>query len=90
MIIIWVRNIVLVLLVMTAIYLILSSGSRKRHHKKLQLEFQSKNEEISQEQFIATGMQKYERSLKPKLFVGVYLFPLAVIILLGYLAQHSS
>jgi len=34
-------------------------------------------------------MQKYERSLKPKLFVGVYLFPLVVIILLGYLAQYS-
>lgn len=86
--IIWVRNIVFVLLAMTAIYLVLSSRSRKRHREKLQLEYKLKNIDTPQDQFIATGMQKYERSLKPKLFAGVYLFPLAVIILLGYLAQH--
>ncbi|MEP3888841.1 MAG: hypothetical protein ABJN69_00155 [Hellea sp.] len=87
--IVWVRNIVVILLILTAIYLALSTLSRMRQRQKLKLDYKSANAETPQEQFIATGMQKYERSLKPKLFVGVYLFPLAVLILLGYLAQHS-
>ena len=87
--IVWVRNIVVILFILTAIYLALSTLSRMRQRQKLKLEYKSANAETPQEQFIATGMQKYERSLKPKLFVSVYLFPLAVIILLGFLAQHS-
>lgn len=87
--IIWVRNIVVILLILTAIYLALSTLSRMRQRQKLKIDYKASNSETPQDQFIATGMQKYERSLKPKLFVGVYLFPLAVIILLGYLAQHS-
>ena len=87
--IIWVRNIVFILFILTAIYIALSSLSRLRHRKKLKLDYKAANAESPQEEFIAKGMQKYERSLKPKLFIGVYLFPLAVIILLGYLAQHS-
>lgn len=87
--IIWVRNIVLILFVLTIIYLVLSSVSRMRQRQKLRIDYDAEHAETPEEEFIAKGMQKYERSLKPKLFIGVYLFPLAVIILLGYLAQHS-
>jgi len=85
--IIWVRNIVLILFVLTIIYLALSTVSRLRQRQKLKVDYKTANTETPQEDFIAKGMQKYERSLKPKLFVGVYLFPLAVILLLVYLAQ---
>ena len=87
--IIWVRNIVLILFVLTIIYLALSSVSRVRHHRKLLTDYKAAHAETAQDEFIAKGMQKYERSLKPKLFAGVYLFPLAVILVLGYLAQYS-
>ena len=87
--IIWVRNIVLILFVLTIIYLTLSTVSRLRQRRKLITNYKAEHAETPEEEFIAKGMQKYERSLKPKLFIGVYLFPLAVIILLGYLAQHS-
>ena len=87
--IIWVRNIVLILLVLTIIYLVLSSVSRMRQRQKLKINYKATNAGTPQEEFIAKGMQKYERSLKPKLFIGVYLFPLAVILILGYLAQYS-
>ena len=87
--IIWLRNIVLILFVLTIIYVALSTLSRLRQSRKLKLDYKSTNTETPQEEFIAKGMQKYERSLKPKLFIGVYLFPLAVILVLGYLAQYS-
>jgi len=87
--IIWVRNIVLILFVLTVIYLTLSTVSRLRQRRKLLTDYTAEHAATPKEEFIAKGMQKYERSLKPKLFVGVYLFPLAVIILLGYLAQYS-
>ena len=87
--IIWVRNIVLILFVLTIIYVALSIMSRLRQHRKLKLDYNPDTAKTSQEDFMAKGMKKYERSLKPKLFIGVYLFPLAVILLLGYLAQHS-
>jgi len=85
--IIWVRNIVLILFVLTIIYLVLSSVSRIRKRAKLKIDYKANKAETPEDEFIAKGMQKYERSLKPKLFIGVYLFPLAVILLLVYLAQ---
>jgi len=87
--IIWVRNIVLILFVLTLIYLALSTVSRLRKRQRLSIEYKAAHAETSKDEFIAKGMQKYERSLKPKLLMGVYLFPLAVILLLGYLAQYS-
>ena len=83
------RNIVIILFILTLIYLALSSVSRFRHRRKLLTDYKAAHAETAQDEFIAKGMQKYERSLKPKLFAGVYLFPLAVILLLVYLAQHS-
>ena len=87
--IIWVRNIVLILFLLTIIYLVLSTVSRLRHRRKLIAEYKVEHAKAPADEYIAKGIIKYERSLKPKLFMGVYLFPLAVIILLGYLAQHS-
>jgi len=87
--IIWVRNIVIILFVLTIIYVALSTLSRMRQRRKLKLDYKAANAETPQEEFITKGMQKYERSLKPKLFISVYLFPLAVILLLIYLAQYS-
>lgn len=87
--IVWVRNIVFILFILTIIYLVLSSVSRLRKRQRLKIDYEAANADTPEDEFIAKGMQKYERSLKPKLFIGVYLFPLAVIILLGYLAQHS-
>ena len=85
--IIWVRNIVLILFVLTLIYLALSTVSRLRHRRKLIADYKTEHAKAPEDEFIAKGIAKYERSLKPKLFMGVYLFPLAVISLLIYLAQ---
>jgi len=87
--IIWVRNIVLLLFVLTIIYVTLSTLSRIRRRRQLNLDYKASKTEVPKDEFMSKGMHKYERSLKPKLFIGVYLFPLAVILVLGYVAQYS-
>lgn len=85
--IIWVRNIVLILFILTIIYLALSTVSRLRHRRKLIADYKAEHAKAPEDEYIAKGIVKYERSLKPKLFIGIYLFPLAVMLLLVYLAQ---
>lgn len=87
--IIWVRNIVLILFVLTIIYVTLSTLSRIRRRRQLNLDYKTSKPETSKDEFMSKGMRKYERSLRPKLFIFVYLFPLAVMLLLIYLAQYS-
>ena len=87
--IIWVRNIVLILFVLTIIYVTLSTLSRIRRRRQLNLDYKTSKTETSKDEFMSKGMRKYERSLRPKLFIFVYLFPLAVMLLLIYLAQYS-
>ena len=87
--IIWIRNIVIIFVLLTAAYLALSTVSRIRQRQKLKLNYKDKNIAEPQDEYMTKGMAKYERSLKPKLFVLVYVFPLAVLLLLGYLAQYS-
>jgi len=87
--IIWVRNIVIILVLLTAVYIALSTVSRIRQRQKLKLNYKDKDITEPQDEYMTKGMAKYERSLKPKLFVLVYIFPLAVLLLLGYLAQYS-
>jgi hypothetical protein len=60
-----------------------------RKTRQLKLDYNAARDKSTQDEFIAQGLKTYDRSLKPKLFMGVYLFPLALILVLGYLAQHS-
>lgn len=87
--IIWIRNLVIILLVLSVVYTLLSISSRMRQKQKLINEYKVTQAETPKEEFVATGMQKYERSLKPKLIFGVFLVPLAISALLIYLAQYS-
>ncbi len=89
MIIIWVRNIVIILLILTVIYVALSVASRFKQRQKLKVDYKAADTKTPEDDYISAGMKKYEKSLKPKLFIFVYLFPLAVMMLLVYLAQYS-
>jgi len=83
----WVRNIVIILVLLTIIYVMLSIASRFKQRQKLKTEYKTANTDAPQDEYIATGMTKYEKSLKPKLFIGVYLIPIMIISVLIYFAQ---
>lgn len=88
-----VRNIVIIFLLLSVAYAILSFTARIKHHAQLQAEYKTQSElrQMSEEKeiFIARGMKKYGRSYKPKLILGVYIIPGAAMALLMYLAQYG-
>jgi len=91
--IIWIRNIVVIFVLLSITYVVLSAWSALKQRKKLNADFKtadtSHDNTLSKQEYIEKGMQKYNRSLKPKLIFGVYLVPIAIMAVLIYLAQYS-
>lgn len=90
---IWIRNIVVIFVLLSIVYVVLSLRARFIQRAKLDAEYtapeKSKDIAISKEEYIAKGMQKYGKSYRPKLIFGVYLVPIAIMAVLIYLAQYS-
>ncbi len=88
-----VRNIVIIFLLLSVAYAILSFTARVRQRVQLEAEYKTQSDLRQQsedkEVFIARGMKRYGRSYKPKLILGVYVIPGLVIGLLIYLAQFG-
>lgn len=88
-----IRNIVIIFLILTVVYIILSQWSRWRERVRLREDYRAQSELFretdTQDDFVARGMAEYNRSLRPKLFLGVYFIPGVLATLLVWLAQHS-
>jgi len=88
-----VRNIIILFLLLTIVYAILSFTARMRQRSLLTAEYKTQSElkQITEDEevFIARGMKRYARSYKPKLILGVYVIPGLIIGFLIYLAQYS-
>ena len=88
-----IRNIIIIFLLLSIAYAILSFTARIKHRVNLEAEYKTQSElrQMSEEKdvFIARGMKRYARSYKPKLILGVYIIPGAVMALLMYLAQFG-
>ena len=86
-------RITMVFVVLTVAYVALAAWSRFRHRSALanDYETQIRLKKVTEEKsvFIARGMKAYDRSLRPKLILGVYVIPGAVAALLIYLAQYG-
>lgn len=88
-----IRNIVIVFLILTIVYVILSLWGRFRERARLRSDYRAQTELFreseTEEAFIARGMMQYNRSLRPKLFLFVYAIPGGLAALLIWLAQYS-
>lgn len=88
-----IRNIVGIFLILTVVYVILSQWSRWRERVRLRDDYRAQTELFRQSEteddFISRGMVRYNRSLRPKLFLSVYAIPGALATLLVWLAQNS-
>jgi len=87
--IIWGRNIIFIVFILSAIYVLLSTSGRRRQRKRLNSEYKASNFEANKDEFITKGMVKYDRSMRPKLFLFVFIIPIIVIGTLIFLAQYS-
>jgi hypothetical protein len=88
-----IRNIILIFLVLTLIYAVLSFTGRARERARLRAEFKTQSElkqiTDTNEDFVARGMKTYLRSYKPKLLIGIYVIPGILAAGLIYLAQYT-
>ena len=87
--IIWVRNIIFIIFILSVIYVLLSTSGRLRQRRRLNSEYKTDKPETDKEDFIERGLVKYDRSMKPKLFLFVFIIPIIVIGTLIFLAQYS-
>ena len=88
-----IRNIVIIFILLSIAYAILSFTARVKQRVHLEAEYKSQSElrQITEDKevFIARGMKRYGRSYKPKLILGVYIIPGLVMGFLIYLAQYT-
>ena len=92
MIFAWFVRIVVVLAVLTVIYLALSVYKRWEERKRLTGDFERQTQNgdgasSDRETYVREGLSEYESSLRKKLLLGVYVIPLALILLLVAVAQ---
>lgn len=91
--IILLRNIVIVMLLLTLIYVVLSTYARWKHKRLLSNEYETLSDVMKRaedrSEYVARGMKAYAKSYRPKLFLGVFIIPSIIIIGLVWLAQYS-
>jgi hypothetical protein len=84
-----IRLFVLVMLVLTLVYFGLSFWSRLVRRRKLGAHYDSHDVPGSRDEFIARGLRRYDRSLRRRLLLLVYILPLSLIALLVYLVNFA-
>ncbi len=83
---VWLRNGVIIFAVLCAAYAILYFRARSRQKDKLKAAYLETDRSTPQADFVATELEKYNRSFRPKLFLAVFGVPIAIIGVLIYLA----
>ena len=75
------------LAVLTVIYFIISAWSRSVRKEKLEEEWDQEIREGNRDSFIEQGLEEYDRSLRRKLILGVYVIPLVFILVMIYVVN---
>lgn len=81
------RLVVIGFFVLTVIYICLSLWSRAVRRGKLNAEWQEGGQEGSYEAFMDEGLRDYDRSLRRKLILGVYVIPVIIVSVIIYLTN---
>lgn len=74
--------------VLTVIYVALSLYSRSVRREKLELQWEEEGREGDMRAFVRAGLREYDRSLRRKLILGVYIVPITVIGLIVYIVNY--
>jgi len=87
--IIWIRNLILIFFILSIVYAILTFISRRKSLEKINSDYLESDKTQDKSEFVAKGIAKYNRSLRAKLIILVYLIPLIILAGLTYLAQST-
>lgn len=85
----WVIRILGLILILVAMYVILGVYGRWQERKRLTAQHSASNETEDKETYVQRGLHKYEKSIRSKLILGVFVLPAAVLGILIYLAHNN-
>jgi predicted permease len=74
--------------VLTILYVILSVWSRSVRREKLEEEWDEDIREGDRAAFITEGLRDYDRSLRRKLILGVYVVPVLFVLVMIYVVNY--
>lgn len=74
---------------LTAVYGLVSAYSRSVRRERLENEFDAGGIEGTREIYVSEGMVLYEKGLRKRLIVLVYVVPVALIIGIAYVVNHT-
>lgn len=83
----WIWRGTILFVILTIVYIVLTVLNRWKERSRLGHEYGEAVTDLSKDDYVAKGMVRYNRSLKSKLFLGVYLVPIAIGAFLVYLGQ---
>ncbi len=83
------RLVVFGFIALSVIYLWLSFSARAAQRRALRAQWDEEARSGDQEAFVAEGMRVYERSLRHKLIVLVYVIPVIVVAAIIYVTNYS-
>ena len=75
--------------VLTVIYAYLSITQRWRCRRDLEAEYDAGGITGPREEHVAQGLLHYERSLRRRLLIGVYIVPLLVVVTIIYVMNYT-
>lgn len=76
-------------IVLTVIYVCLSLYSRSVRRAKLRDEWHEGPQDTDKDTFVENGVKDYDRSLRRKLILGVYVVPVVTVGAIIYLTNFS-
>lgn len=86
---VFLRFIVVGFLVSTVAYVVLSIYSRQKRRAKLKHEWEERIGYGDRDTFVREGLEDYDKSLRRKLILGVYIVPLVVIGTIIYITNYT-
>jgi len=82
------RFFVIGFLILTAVYIALSVYSRAVRRRKLMREWEDEIGYGDRDDYVRDGLKDYDRSLRRKLILGVYVVPVLVIGTIIYITNY--
>jgi hypothetical protein len=83
------RLIVFGFLFLSVIYVALSIYSRAVRRRKLNAKWLAGPRKLDRDTFVRRGLTRYDRSVRRKLILGVYIIPMVLVGLIIYLTNFS-
>lgn len=83
------RLLIPLLIVQTVVYVALSLYSRAVRRDKLEAWWEDEGLTGDRDAFVELGLQRYDRSLKRKLILGVYIVPFLAIAAIIYFINYT-